>query len=46
MAMHAPEIDGKLFVNDFGSRVGAKPGEFHRCRVTESYDYDLAAELI
>jgi ribosomal protein S12 methylthiotransferase len=44
--MHAPEIDGKLFVNDFGEHEQAKPGEFYRCRVVEAHDYDLVAELI
>jgi ribosomal protein S12 methylthiotransferase len=44
--MHAPEIDGKLFVNDFGEHANAKPGEFYRCRVVEAHDYDLVAELL
>ncbi len=44
--MHAPEIDGKLFINDLGEHANAKPGEFYRCRVVEAHDYDLVAELI
>jgi ribosomal protein S12 methylthiotransferase len=44
--MHAPEIDGKLFINDFGEHAQVKPGEFYRCRVVEAHDYDLVAELI
>jgi ribosomal protein S12 methylthiotransferase len=44
--MHAPEIDGKLFVNDLGQHASAKPGEFYRCRVVEAHDYDLVAELV
>ena len=44
--MHAPEIDGKLFVNDFGGRADVKPGEFYRCRVVQAHDYDLVAELV
>jgi len=49
-AMHAPEIDGKVFVNDYpGIETGAaapSEGEFYRCRVTEAHDYDLVAEII
>ena len=44
--MHAPEIDGKVFVNDFGDHADATPGQFHRCEVTEAHDYDLVARLV
>jgi ribosomal protein S12 methylthiotransferase len=44
--MHAPEIDGKVFVNDLGDHADAQPGEFHRCEVTEAHDYDLVVRLI
>ncbi len=43
--MHAPEIDGKLFINDFGPH-DPRPGEFYRCEITESYDYDIVARLL
>ena len=44
--MHAPEIDGKVFLNDFGDRDDIQAGAFHRCEITESHDYDLVARLI
>jgi ribosomal protein S12 methylthiotransferase len=44
--MHAPEIDGKLFVNDFGPHNSPQGGEFYRCEVTEAHDYDLVAKLV
>jgi len=44
--MHAPEIDGKLFINDFGNREELVPGEFYRCEITESHDYDLIAKIV
>jgi ribosomal protein S12 methylthiotransferase len=44
--MHAPEIDGKLFINDFGDRESLTPGEFYRCEVTEAHDYDLIARIV
>jgi ribosomal protein S12 methylthiotransferase len=49
--MHAPEIDGKVFVNDYPAGKfpeGAPPqkGEFYRCRITAAHDYDLVAEII
>jgi ribosomal protein S12 methylthiotransferase len=44
-AMHAPEIDGTVYVNDFGEHdVGE--GEFHRCEITEAHDYDLVARIL
>jgi len=45
-AMHAPEIDGKLFINDFGDHEDLTPGEFYRCEITEAHDYDLVARVL
>ncbi len=45
-AMHAPEIDGKVFVNDYPEGNEPKEGEFYRCRITAAYDYDLVAEIV
>src|SRR5882724_10053034 len=45
-AMHAPEIDGKVFVNDFPEDREPKVGEFYRCQITEAHDYDLVARLV
>jgi ribosomal protein S12 methylthiotransferase len=45
-AMHAPEIDGKVFVNDYPEGNEPREGEFYRCRVTAAHDYDLVAEII
>jgi ribosomal protein S12 methylthiotransferase len=45
-AMHAPEIDGKVFVNDFPEDMEPKPGEFYRCQITEAHDYDLVAKIL
>jgi ribosomal protein S12 methylthiotransferase len=44
-AMHAPEIDGKILINDFGSFETLVPGTFHRCEITEAHDYDLVARI-
>ena len=44
--MHAPEIDGKVFVNDYPEGREPKEGEFYRCRITEAHDYDLVAEIV
>jgi ribosomal protein S12 methylthiotransferase len=44
--MHAPEIDGKLFINDFGDQEQLVPGTFYRCEITEAHDYDLVARVI
>ena len=44
--MHAPEIDGTVYVNDFGGHEYAREGEFYRCEVTEAHDYDLVARIV
>jgi ribosomal protein S12 methylthiotransferase len=43
---HAPEIDGKVFINDFGDHQSPQPGGFHRAIVEEAHDYDLVARLL
>lgn len=45
-SMHAPEIDGKVFVNDFRAETEPQPGEFYRCQITEAHDYDLVARIL
>jgi ribosomal protein S12 methylthiotransferase len=44
--MHAPEIDGKVFVNDFPDGVEPEFGKFYRCEITEAHDYDLVARIL
>jgi hypothetical protein len=44
--MHAPEIDGTVYLNDFGSMEALTPGRFYRCEVTEAHDYDLVARVV
>jgi ribosomal protein S12 methylthiotransferase len=44
--MHAPEIDGKVFVNDFPEEIAPQFGEFYKCRITEAHDYDLVARIL
>jgi ribosomal protein S12 methylthiotransferase len=44
--MHAPEIDGKVFVNEFPEDVDPKLGQFYRCEITEAHHYDLVAKII
>jgi len=44
--MHAPEIDGKVFVNDVPEGLRPLPGEFYRCQITEAHDYDLVAKIV
>jgi len=44
--MHAPEIDGKVFVNEFPDEIEPQPGQFYRCEITEAHDYDLVVRII
>jgi ribosomal protein S12 methylthiotransferase len=45
-AMHAPEIDGKVLVNDFPEGSEPQPGRFYRCQITEAHDYDVVARIL
>jgi ribosomal protein S12 methylthiotransferase len=42
----APEIDGKVLINDFGPHETLVPGTFYRAEITESHDYDVVARII
>ncbi len=44
--MHAPEIDGKVFINDIPEGRQVEAGQFYRCEITEAHDYDLVARVI
>ena len=44
--LHAPEIDGKVYLNDFGPHEALVPGTFYRAEITESHDYDLVARIL
>jgi len=43
---HAPEIDGKVYINDFGPFDELRAGRFYRCEITEAHDYDVVARVI
>jgi ribosomal protein S12 methylthiotransferase len=42
----APEIDGKVLINDFGPHDQLVPGTFYRAEITESHDYDVVARIL
>ena len=44
--MHAPEIDGKVFINDFPDGVEPEFGKFYCCEITDAHDYDLVARVL
>ena len=43
---HAPEIDGKVYINDFGDLEALEPGRFYRAEITEAHEYDLVARIL
>jgi len=47
---HAPEIDGKVYINDFaelGADVTAlEPGRFYKAEITEAHEYDVVARVL
>lgn len=45
-AMHAPEIDGKVLVNEFPDGIEPEFGKFYRCEITESHEYDLVGRIV
>jgi ribosomal protein S12 methylthiotransferase len=43
---HAPEIDGKLYINDFGDLPALEPSRFYRAQITEAHEYDVVARIL
>jgi ribosomal protein S12 methylthiotransferase len=43
---HAPEIDGKVYINDFGGLETLEPGRFYKAQITEAHDYDVVARIV
>ena len=46
---HAPEIDGKVYINEYeelGSGARLEAGRFYRAEITEAHDYDLVARIL
>ena len=43
---HAPEIDGKVYINDFGENAALEPGRFYSAVITEAHDYDVVARIV
>ena len=41
----APEIDGRLLINDTGGR-DVRPGDIVSVRVTEAHDYDIVGSIV
>ncbi len=43
---HAPEIDGKVYINDFGELGSPEPGRFYNAIITEAHEYDIVARIV
>ena len=43
---HAPEIDGKVYINDFGELDALEVGQFYKAVITEAHEYDLVARVV
>ena len=43
---HAPEIDGTVYINDFGPLEAIEPGRFYECEITQAHDYDVVARVL
>ena len=45
----APEIDGKLYLNDIeiaGAAISAQPGDVVTAEITETHEYDLVGRVV
>jgi ribosomal protein S12 methylthiotransferase len=42
---HAPEIDGKVYINDFGDLETLEAGRFYQAEITEAHEYDVVARV-
>jgi ribosomal protein S12 methylthiotransferase len=43
---HAPEIDGKVYINDFGAHESLEVGRFYEAEITEAHEYDVVAKIV
>jgi ribosomal protein S12 methylthiotransferase len=43
---HAPEIDGKVYINDCGELASLEPGRFYKAQITEAHQYDIVARVV
>jgi ribosomal protein S12 methylthiotransferase len=43
---HAPEIDGKLYINDCGELAALEAGRFYQAEITEAHEYDMVARVV
>ncbi len=43
---HAPEIDGKVYINDFGELEALEPGRFYKAEIVEAHEYDVVARVL
>jgi ribosomal protein S12 methylthiotransferase len=43
---HAPEIDGKVYINDFGDLETLEEGRFYKAEITEAHEYDVVARVV
>jgi ribosomal protein S12 methylthiotransferase len=43
---HAPEIDGKVYINDFGDLESLESGRFYKAEITEAHEYDVVARVV
>jgi ribosomal protein S12 methylthiotransferase len=43
---HAPEIDGKVYINDFGDLETLEAGRFYKAEITEAHEYDVVARVV
>jgi ribosomal protein S12 methylthiotransferase len=44
--LHAPEIDGTVYINDFGPHEELEAGRFYRCEITEAHEYDVVGRIV
>jgi ribosomal protein S12 methylthiotransferase len=43
---HAPEIDGKVYINDCGELAALEASRFYKAQITEAHEYDVVARIL
>ncbi|HEY0758457.1 MAG TPA: 30S ribosomal protein S12 methylthiotransferase RimO [Acidisarcina sp.] len=43
---HAPQIDGTVYINDFGAHKQLEPNRFYRCEITDAHPYDVVGRIV
>ena len=44
--LHAPQIDGTVYINDFGPHDQLRANTYYRCEITDAHPYDIVGRIV